>query len=409
MKKIFIILLLINTQAYHAEEKDYYFVDASKLNVRSGPNLSSQKIGQLKRSQQVNILKVTDYFNKIDNKISPWIEIELPNNAKGFVFGAYIKKKISRYGTKKDTNTFILKSYDYTQLSFTIKGMTLLKETPLYEYPSNKSKILDNLNVKSVANISARSYTSKSIGEKSFWYSVNHNGQTGYINGENLIIDPVLKNGIYYGVISYPVGIEEPFEYDYIQTNSKLIVFSNITNSIIQTFFLPDVSDSIKILTENKFKKVIPGTIVINHNWNHFTCCPIGYSGNLLYKLDDKGKISSLVFSWFNEIGAQDEPWAKLKTIRFKDSSVSFDYEYYDSIGLPALGYGNFELFYSLKKGSLELTSIKSNVKKTHQFVDHSYSKDDKHKLIKSEIMQFTKESLNEKFKYMSKVYKFVY
>lgn len=401
-KCLFMIMVILFTVNIYAKEVITFTVNASSLNIRLEPSKKSEAIGKVSNNSEIQIIENSEVFDKIDNIVAPWIKVKYDNRV-GYVFGGYITK-ITKYDNGYDLKRNI---YQLNITKIKSKGIVTNSNSVVYEYPSIKSQSIAKIDLGSNVEILSRTYTESSLKNKQFWFQIQYNGKQGYILNSNIISNIYESNGFIYGINDYPVSKETDDEFQYIQTNSEVVVFSKKTNSVIQNFNLPEKSDELSILLNHKFNNYFKNCIIITHRWNGFHTGPIGYTGNIVYSIGDDGKIGSKIFSWFDDIGEQDEPWAQIKNIEVSKQSISMTYEYYDSIGLPPLGYGTFIINYNVDKIPVFITIV-SKVIKTHESKNGSYSTDDEHKLKKPIIIQFTKDSINSKFKYMSKVYQFI-
>lgn len=117
-KKVFLIcltltLLVISIKFLNADKavetlivNSKVFINASVLNLREQPSLSSKKIGCLMFGDDVVIIAISDKIDVIDNKKDRWYKIKKDGN-NGWAFGAYlISEKYKFIGTYqyKDVN-----------------------------------------------------------------------------------------------------------------------------------------------------------------------------------------------------------------------------------------------------------------------------------------------------------------
>ena len=73
-------------------------------------------------------------------------------------------------------------------------------------------------------------------------------------------------------------------------------------------------------------------------------------------------------------------------------------YEYYESIGDPNIGSGNIEVEYEIVNNLPVFKNIKSSVQ-----TNSSGNSDEK-----QELLSFTKNSINDKFRFLSGKYNFI-
>ncbi|HOA07678.1 MAG TPA: hypothetical protein PKM07_07265, partial [Spirochaetota bacterium] len=117
-----------------------------------------------------------------------------------------------------------------------------------------------------------------------------------------------------------------------------------------------------------------------------------------VFLLDKNGKINSEAFSWFEEIGEQFRPFASLLSMTVAKTKILLMYEYYESIGDPNIGSGNIEVEYEIVNNLPVFKNIKSSVQ-----TNSSGNSDEK-----QELLSFTKNSINDKFRFLSGKYNFI-
>lgn len=392
-------------QGVFASYTEKYFIDASVLNVRKEPNSQSEVLGKMQKDTQIEFLENTGIVDKIDTIYASWIKIRIGNGV-GYVFGGYVNRKITYdNGFDNDQKIFVI-----TLNPYSVNALPILPDVNIYEFPSVSSRIVASPAMAETLQCDARAYTEESIRNRYFWYHVGYKGREGFVQGDKISADYYIDNGYCYGVNEYPIDMESPDEHRYVQTNSNIVVVSLAKRKIVQRFTMPDQTDRVSFIRYNNFADLFgKNVIIIKHIWNHFTCCPIGYEGNIVYSLGEDGKIGDKVFTWFKEIGAQDSPWASLKNMKIAGDSITLKYEYYQSIGMPSFGHGDLVVKYSVDKKKISSVKIESTVTQTHQIVNGSFSSDDEHKLANPVILQLDKKKLNSNFLYMGKDYSFVY
>jgi hypothetical protein len=407
IKKISIILILLHSFVnIISSSQEKYFIDATSLNVRKNANINSEIIGRLNKNQEIKLIEKTEIISKIDDNYAFWIKIKFSNDSIGYVFGGYvIRKFILGNGASDERKVFLI-----DLIPSITEIMIIDSNANVFECPSYNSAIISKIIIGDTLKSIKFAYTENSIKEKYYWYYIKTLTIEGFINSRNIMTKIVEKDSKFYGINKFPIEMIAPEEQRFIQNNSEILVFSKKENSVIQRFIMPDSTDYIEIANENRFNKIFGDRIiVIEHYWNHFTCCPIGYQCNTIYSLDNDGRISKKVFSWFKDIGAQDEPSATIQDMKINLDNIVLDYKYFDNSGFPGLGNGLLKIYYKVNNGSIYFDKIESLVKQNSQIIDGSYSDDEKHNLKQPKIIKFTKDELNSKFLYLSKVYPFIY
>ena len=393
---LFCALLSILSINSHAEESRKYYIGAESLNVRKEPSVTSDSLFLLKKRTPVEVVDITKNYDRIDGIVSPWLKIKSLEGKTGFVFGGYVyTQNIAKY--EEDSE---LEYYEFrTEEKEFNKEVYLINDVSVYEFPSVSAKKVSEIKTGNKFKVKKQIYKYDSIKDKSWWYSFLLNGKEVYINGKNVLTDFMVNDNAVYGVNSYPSSRLIGFGQDFIETESKIISASLSSKKILSTTELKEKSDSVTIHTDVRFDKVFnKKCLVIKHEWNHFTTSPIGYDVKTVFLLDDNGKILSEAFSWFEEIGEQCRPFASLLSMNVTKSQILLIYEYYEEIGLADKGYGNIEVEYEIINNLPVFKNIKSSVK-----TNSSGNSDEK-----PELLSFTKNSINDKFRFLSGKYNFI-
>lgn len=131
------------------------------------------------------------------------------------------------------------------------------------------------------------------------------------------------------------------------------------------------------------------------------------YSGYKFYKASESDGKLDLVLTYFEAVGVQDEPMATIQDIKIIENQIELDYEYVESIDLPKMGYGHFKVFYQINDEAKTITfsDIFCEITRTDKFVDGDFIEGDPYA---PEDLIFTKEELNDKFRYILKYYLFL-
>ncbi len=393
---LFCAVLSILSINSHAEESRKYYIGAESLNVRKEPSVTSDSLFLLKKRTPVEVVDITKNYDRIDGIVSPWLKIKSLEGKTGFVFGGYVyTQNIAKY--EEDSE---LEYYEFrTEEKEFNKEVYLINDVSVYEFPSVSAKKVSEIKTGNKFKVKKQIYKYDSIKDKSWWYSLLLNGKEVYINGKNVLTDFMVKDNAVYGVNSYPSSRLLNYGIPFIETESKIISVSLSSKKILSTIELKEKSDSVTIHTDVRFDKVFnKKCLVIKHEWNHFTTSPIGYDVKTVFLLDDNGKILSEAFSWFEEIGEQCRPFASLLSMNVTKSQILLIYEYYEEIGLADKGYGNIEVEYEIINNLPVFKNIKSSVK-----TNSSGNSDEK-----PELLSFTKNSINDKFRFLSGKYNFI-
>lgn len=393
---LFCAVLSILSINSHADESRKYFIGAESLNVRKEPSVTSESLFLLKKRTPVEVVDITGNYDRIDGIKSPWLKIKSLDGKTGFVFGGYVyTQNIAKY--EEDSE---LEYYEFrTEEKEFNKEVYLNNDVSVYEFPSVSAKKVSEIKTGNKFKVKKQIYKYDSIKDKSWWYSFLLNGKEVYINGKNVLTDFMVNDNAVYGVNSYPSSRLIGFGQSFIETESKIISVSLSSKKILSTIELKEKSDSVTIHTDVRFDKVFnKKCLVIKHEWNHFTTEPIGYTVKTVFLLDDNGKINSEVFSWFEEIGEQFRPFASLLSMTVAKTKILLMYEYYESIGDPNIGSGNIEVEYEIVNNLPVFKNIKSSVQ-----TNSSGNSDEK-----QELLSFTKNSINDKFRFLSGKYNFI-
>lgn len=93
MKKIFLFVFFAFScrgEVYPKEIKKYFYIfPKSGVNLRKEASVKSQIVKNLPYRSIVELKKVTDSWEKIDNIESKWVQVDYKENI-GYVFGAYL-------------------------------------------------------------------------------------------------------------------------------------------------------------------------------------------------------------------------------------------------------------------------------------------------------------------------------
>ena len=106
MKKIIIIILLFlcfitcnknkdREKANHKSTENEYIVTATSLNIRSKPDVKSDKIGVLEKGEIVTIFEWTGEADTIEDQTALWVKIISQEGTTGYIFGAFIEYQLS--------------------------------------------------------------------------------------------------------------------------------------------------------------------------------------------------------------------------------------------------------------------------------------------------------------------------
>ncbi len=204
--------------------------------------------------------------------------------------------------------------------------------------------------------------------------------------------------------------LKENMGVDFENAEYALEVFSKKDNKAVQEIVLEDPSDA--ILSIEKDDKIFENLIKVKFKWNKFTTGPIGYAGYKYYKISKDNGYLEPVFGYFEEAGAQDAPLAEIRELNIKGDKIEIDYQYYESVGMPDIGEGNFKVFYTVNKtdNNVSFGKIECNILRKGKFIDGGYSTGDpKYKIDPPENINYTKDDLNNKFNYLLKEYKFLF
>ncbi|MBP9024412.1 MAG: SH3 domain-containing protein [Spirochaetes bacterium] len=399
-KKIHQFMLLALFALYSSynfsNESRKYFIGAESLNVRKEPSVASDSLFLLKKRTPVDIVEINGNYDRIDGIISPWLKIKSLDGKTGFVFGGYVyTQNIAKY--EEDSE---LEYYEFrTEEKDFNKEVCLIKDDFVYEFPSVSAKKVSEMKAGNKFKVKKQIYKYDSIKDKSWWYSFLLNGKEVYINGKNVLTDFLIQDNAVYGVNSYPSSRLLNYHIPFIETESKIISVSLTSKKILSRTELKEKSDSVTIQSDVRFDKIFnKKSLVVKHDWNHFTTAPIGYVVKTVFLLDDNGEILSEAFSWFEEIGEQFRPFASLVSMNVTKSQILLVYEYYEEIGLADKGYGKIEVEYEIIKNLPVFKNIKSSVK-----TNTSGNSDEK-----PELLSFTKNSINDKFRFLSGKYDFI-
>jgi len=399
-KKIhqFMILALFALYSSYnfSNESRKYFIGAESLNVRKEPSVASDSLFLLKKRNPVDIVEITGNYDRIDGIISPWLKIKSLDGKTGFVFGGYVyTQNIAKYDEDSE-----LEYYEFrTEEKDFNKEVYLINDDFAYEFPSVSAKKVSEIKAGNKFKVKKQIYKYDCIKDKSWWYSFVFNGKEVYINGKNVLTDFLIQDNVLYGVNYYPSIRLFGFGQSFIETESKIISVSLSSKKILSKTELKEKSDSVTIQTDVRFDKVFNRKcLVVKHDWNHFTTEPIGYTVKTVFFIDENGKILSEAFSWFEEIGEQFNPFASLQSITVTKSKILLIYDYKELIGVPESGSGNIEVEYEIINDLPVFKNIKSSVK-----TNSSGNSDEK-----SELLNFTKKSINGKFRFLSGKYDFI-
>ena len=195
------------------------------------------------------------------------------------------------------------------------------------------------------------------------------------------------ENDIEYVIVSHPKSAYgSEFDNELFINNEFFLISRSIkTNTIIDTYNIINNTEQLDINIETMFnKKLLKITFAFDE---YFT----GYR----FLEYDNGKIKNLFFQYFKNICEQDRTCVFLKNISTKKNKLYLTYEVVEYMGCPECGKGDVIIEYTYDN-SLKITQIKSDVKKIE-------------KSSKVEIIQYTKESFNEKLRYTFNKFNFLF
>lgn len=86
--------ILVSDVRFNVSKNTILNILIDNLNIRSSPSVKSSIICTLNAGSNVKVIKYAGQAERIDNFVSPWIEVEFRNNGLnqiGYIFGAYVK------------------------------------------------------------------------------------------------------------------------------------------------------------------------------------------------------------------------------------------------------------------------------------------------------------------------------
>ena len=201
-------------------------------------------------------------------------------------------------------------------------------------------------------------------GIKSFWVQVEVGDQIGWLFGGYCLFNYIKIENTFIGINISATDYEElPWD-GIIVPNIKTKIDSYKKNEKSSTTILNTNSD-IEAFINIKHSIKFNGCIEIVSNYKEFHTMPHDFYFTRIYKLKNNYIDTKQVFTYFNKVGIQDEPFAELSELIVEENSIVAIYEYYDSIGFPEAGHGNFNLIYYDLGNGYKFNEILSQVKVT--------------------------------------------
>ncbi len=184
---------------------------------------------------------------------------------------------------------------------------------------------------------------------------------SGWAPAKHVVVNGLVHDGRYAGQRFTVSSVKKQggtaaSSVDYVETIKQLYLIDVDTGEIIDRHQLKRKHDYVSF-----HRSSMDGYIAMRHQYDRFSTVSIGYEGVFLLPAEDFA-LDKAAFHFYRQIGAQDMPYAELRELKTSPESLRAEYEYYESIGRPELGYGTIELSYTRDAGTFRFDELRTAI-----------------------------------------------
>ena len=184
---------------------------------------------------------------------------------------------------------------------------------------------------------------------------------SGWVPAEHVAVNGLVFNGRYAGQRLTVSSVKKQVtpaapSVDYVETIKQLYLIDVKTGEVLDRHQLKRNHDYVSF-----HRSSVKGYIAMRHEYDRFNTLSIGYEGVFLLPAEEFA-LDAPALHFYRLIGSQDMPYAELRELEATPEMLRAEYEYYESIGRPELGYGTAELIYTRDEGVFRFDELRTAV-----------------------------------------------
>ena len=148
-------------------------------------------------------------------------------------------------------------------------------------------------------------------------------------------------------------------EFDFLYSTRALLLYEKASGEVLQVYKMEDETDNLKLSISKDFGQQM---VRIDFILDIFTTGPIHRNGTRYLFIEPDGRIGQTYFQYFSEWVQDGYPSANLKEMRIISDRIRLTYEFYENLGFPKQGSGDFNLIYSYDSVGVKLIKIESSI-----------------------------------------------
>ena len=184
---------------------------------------------------------------------------------------------------------------------------------------------------------------------------------SGWVPAEHVVVNGLVHDGRYAGQRLAVSSVKRKLgaaarSVDYVETTKHLYLINVETGEVLDRHQLKRTHDYVSF-----HRSSVEGYIAMRHKYDRFSTVSVGYEG-VFFLPAENFVLDKPALHLYRQIGSKDMPYAELRELDTKEDTLRAEYEYYESIGRPELGYGTIELIFVRDEKTFRFDELRTAV-----------------------------------------------